>query len=105
MKDTLFMLKLGISLLFFTLSLLISSSSFAQAETDLRGSININVDSLFHGLNGELNGIITDSTLNQWRGILPDLQKQPSKHYVEKDDRRYYIDIIPPGKKAKEVDH
>src|SRR5206468_2289439 len=100
-----FMLKLGILLLFFTPSLFISSSSFAQAETDLRGSINLNVDSLLHGLNGEITGIITDSALKQWRGILPDFQKQPSKHYVEKGDRRYYLDIIPPKSKAKEVDH
>ncbi|MFI5201422.1 MAG: hypothetical protein ACHQNE_03455 [Candidatus Kapaibacterium sp.] len=100
------MQKLGISLLFFTLSLIVTSSGFAQSSNEYSWRGTIKPDSLVHlGDSIMVNGIIPEGKLKQFRNFqFPNLSNGPSKHYFTKNGERYYIDIIPPALKGTRVD-
>ncbi|HZK76820.1 MAG TPA: hypothetical protein VFD13_07925 [Candidatus Kapabacteria bacterium] len=99
------------SLLFFTFvaaSPFVSSKTLAQVVT--QGTVRIgnrswgNTGNILNGGSLEFHGHATtvDSAL---RGLKELIAPAPSKHYFEKDGRHYYLDIVPPTMKSKEVDH
>jgi hypothetical protein len=105
------MLKLGISLLFFTLlaeSPFVSSKTFAQAV--IQGTVSIDnhsedsIGNNYHGGFLQTHGhtTIVDSVLRGLKGLIA---PAPSEHYFEKDGRHYYLEVVPPVIKGKEVDH
>jgi hypothetical protein len=103
------MQKLGIPIFFFTIvvaSFLLTSPIFAQAPKEFSWQ-RIIPDSLLHfGDSMVAHGVIPEGKLKDLRNFkLPDLSNGPSKHYFSKDGERYYLDIIPPVMKGKEVDH
>jgi hypothetical protein len=109
------MKKLGIPIFFFTLCILISSASFAQAKktTPWQGTITLNGEILQNPGNIIINGdtisgdvaILPDSSLKSWNGFIsPKPMSGLSKHYLSKDGERYYIEIVPPALKGKRVD-
>src|ERR1017187_2073628 len=110
------MTKLGITLFFFTLCILQTPAGFAQATktTPWQGTITINGEILQNPHNITINGdtisgevsILSDSTLKGWNGFIPpNSMIGPLKHYLSKDGERYYMEIVPPATKGKQVDH
>lgn len=98
------MLKLGIPLLFFTLCLAFTSSIHAQTHIDGLGHIQINIDSLLKGQDFDIDRGFADSLSRSWKNFVP-APNPSSKHYYSREDKRYYIDIVPPAIKGKEIDH
>jgi hypothetical protein len=122
------MKTLGISTFLLTLSFLIASTGFAQPNGDVfrrgflnsdsilgsgiiandNGTLAIDSDSLV-GMLGSITihgGPNEDSKLFGPNGIIvPEPSGSSLKHYFKKDDKRYYIDNVPPTQKGKEIDH
>src|SRR5579883_292514 len=111
-----------IPVLFSVLSLVVFFSTVnAQTIEDLRHGLQLQSHSLHidgNSIAGSLK--LSDSALHiDENSIVGSLPLDPSirihgnnfssghteKHFVEKDNRRYYIDVIPPEKHAKQVDH
>src|SRR5450755_4658294 len=108
------MKKLSISLFIFTLCVLISSASFAQTNWALpwNGMITINGDTIHSNITINEDSIIagarkfSDSIQNELKGLtLPYFSSEPSKDYLSKDGERYFMEIVPPTMKGKEIDH
>jgi len=108
------MKKLNISLLFFTLSIFISTACFGQSHHKFHwpNNITINGDSLLAniGINADSivaeGKILSDSLLSGLSGLnLPEYSNRHSKHYLKKDGEHYYMKIVPPAIKGKEIDH
>jgi hypothetical protein len=108
------MKKLGIAFIFFTLCVIHSSASFAQSNRGFPwdGTITINGDTVQGNITINEDSIIaeagkfSDSIQGELKGLtLPYFSNTPSKDYLSKDGERYYMEIVPPTMKGKEIDH